>query len=94
MNALENKLKNEIVYNMSPQLRSIVSAIELGNVQEIRIRAGKPLMISKNGNNLFVNKKGELTKNERDYFNVSRDELIKTLELVYKENYKLLKTLT
>lgn len=80
-----NVLKEEIFNYLPLELRNLILSIspkELSTIEEIRLRAGKPLMLESCGGDWFVNQSGGLEKcftNERVVF---QHEIIKALELM------------
>ncbi len=55
---------------------------KLDNLQEIRMRAGKPLMVCLNNMDFFVAANGELSNDYDNSYIVTQNEIIKSLELM------------
>lgn len=56
------------------------TASEQENIQEIRLRAGKPVIIHRNGRELFLTPQGEFTDSPRDGYRIQERELREILE--------------
>jgi len=77
--------KDNIVQFLSQELRSILKRIDrdvLKTVEEIRLRADKPLMIHNYHGDWFVDEFGNLTQTHRNLYVVKQGEILKTLELM------------
>lgn len=78
--------KNEIFKYTSQGLRSVLKKVEesrLQGIEEIRLRANKPLMLQSYCSDWFVDIDGKLHDKIREkLFIVPQDEIIKTLELM------------
>lgn len=59
-----------------------ISPFDLERIEEIRLRADKPLMISKGGQDYFVNNNGGLTLSYTELTPVTRQDIEKTLQLM------------
>lgn len=79
------QLERDILQFISPTIRSIIKKIELKKLEtleEIRLRADKPLMIHSGGSEWFVSQGGQLLTNRTGSFVVCQQEVIKSLELM------------
>lgn len=75
----------EIFPFLIPGIREVIQKIninELNNLEEIRLRAGKPLMVFYKKNDWFVTGNGRLTRSLSEAYLVEQREIIKTLELM------------
>lgn len=78
-------VEREIIKFLSYELRSVIQKIdlkELESLEEIRLRADKPMMLQNNQGDWFVDRNGKLTRHKDNLKFVQQDELIKTLELM------------
>ena len=76
-------IKREILKYLSKDIQNVLLLIEeenLNSIEEIRIRANKPIMIQNYSGEWFVNSKGKLKKSilNRDLFIVKHDDILKT----------------
>lgn len=55
---------------------------KLDNLEEIRLRAGKPLMVFYRNEDWFVTEAGQLSRNTKDSYIVVQQEILSTLELM------------
>ena len=69
------------------QLLRKVNYKELRDLEEIRIRSEKPLMLQKRGQDSFLNENGELLTDYKKCVVINRDEVLKTLQLM--SNYSI-----
>jgi len=80
-----NMLKEEIFNFLPLELKNILLKIdpkELETIEEIRLRAGKPLMLESCSGSWFVNQRGRLEKNCTNEKVVFQHEIIKAFELM------------
>lgn len=78
-------VQNDIMPYLIPSIRSVLMKMDSGkldNLQEIRMRAGKPLMVFQHNRDLFVTANGELADNINQAYIVNQNEIIKSLELM------------
>lgn len=78
-------LKRDVLQFIADDVRRIIYLIEpskLFSVEEIRLRAGKPLMIHNCLGDWFVLKDGTLDRNHENTFVVKQADIFKTLELM------------
>ncbi|HHX17848.1 MAG TPA: stage III sporulation protein AA [Clostridium sp.] len=59
-----------------------VNPFELVNLEEIRIRAGKPVMLQNRRGSFFLNCEGKLTNNKFNLFYMDQEQILKTLTLI------------
>ncbi|MDO5539477.1 MAG: stage III sporulation protein AA [Eubacteriales bacterium] len=81
--------RQEFLKIFSINLRNILEKlnVEYDKLQEIRLRAGGPLLITWDGREYFVRKTGEITLNREESYLVEKKELLETIE--YMANYSL-----
>ena len=78
------KEKDEFIKIFSTNIRNILSKVNIdsGRLQEIRLRAGKPLVLAAAGKEYFVTLSGSLTSDSEKSFRVSKREIEETMEYV------------
>ena len=83
------KGKDEFIKIFSMNIRNILQKVntELAGVQEIRLRAGQPLLLNMNGKEYFVTGSGRLTEEAGQGWKVSKREIAETME--YIANYSM-----
>ncbi len=85
-NAVRNtRLQRDIIPCITHTVRAVLEKIasgQEGSIQEIRLRASKPLMIYNSGGDWFVRKDGSLSKDALGAYTVSQGEISCTLELM------------
>lgn len=83
------KGKDEFIKIFSMKIRNILQKadINLEKLQEIRLRAGKPLLLTAEGREYFVTEAGKLTEEENRGWRVSKREISETME--YIANYSM-----
>lgn len=78
-------VQSDIMPYLIPSIKAILMKLDsekLDNLQEIRIRAGKPLMVFYKDTDLFVTVNGQLSRNINEAYFVVQNEILKTLELM------------
>lgn len=78
-------LQREIIGFISQGIRAVLAKVDLNSlrfIEEIRLRANKPLIVQNFYNDWFIDTSGNLTKKHSNLFIVSQEEVIKTLELM------------
>ncbi len=78
-------VQSDILPYLIPSIRAILMKMKvekLDNLQEIRMRAGKPLMVSYGSKELFVTVNGEVSPCIKEAYMVAQNEIIKSLELM------------
>ncbi len=78
-------VQNDIMPYLIQSIRVILMKMDiekLDNLQEIRMRAGKPLMAFYRNRDLFVTADGELSKDSKGAYIVAQSEIIKSVELM------------
>ena len=78
-------VQSDILPYLIPSIRAILMKMDiekLDNLQEIRMRAGNPLMVFYRDKDLFVTVNGEMSANIREAYFVAQNEIIKSLELM------------
>ncbi|HEX2926319.1 MAG TPA: stage III sporulation protein AA [Ruminiclostridium sp.] len=80
-----NSVQSDILPFLIPSIRIIIQKInidDLSSMEEIRLRAGKPLMVFYQNNDWFVTHGSQLTRDFTEAYMVDQREIIKTLELM------------
>ncbi|MGB9793224.1 MAG: stage III sporulation protein AA, partial [Thermacetogeniaceae bacterium] len=75
----------QVLPMVAPSLRAILERIPMPaveNIEEIRIRRGRPLAVRCQHEEWFLSKKGELLSTPESAYSVTSDDLVKTLQLV------------
>jgi stage III sporulation protein AA len=78
-------IEKDIIPFLSLEIRSILRAIDTQktcSLEEIRLRADKPLMVHSNIKDWFVDKGGQLRDSCANAYIVRQEDIIKTLELM------------
>ncbi len=78
-------IEGEILPYLIPSIRVVIQNIhfnELNNLEEIRLRAGKPLMVFYKNKDWFITRAGVLTRSLSEAYIVDQKEIVKTLELM------------
>ncbi len=78
-------VQNDIMPYLIQSIRVILMKMDtekLDNLQEIRMRAGKPLMAFYSNRDMFVTADGELSKDLKAAYIVAQSEIIKSVELM------------
>lgn len=78
------KDKDELMKIFPAGIRKILMKMkaDFGEIQEIRMRVDRPLMIQKGCREYFVSEWGLLLNTERDGYRVSKNELTETMEYI------------
>ncbi len=87
---IRNILENEILPGVSPKVSSIISRLNdnyIANLEEIRMRLGKPLMINCCKADYMVTSFGTIANSIDAAYNVSRDDCEMTMQLL--SNYSI-----
>lgn len=84
-----NRQLETVIKIMSVKLKNLFirSGLGIGNLQEIRLRAGGPLLLHLAQGEYFLTAEGKLTKKSQEAYIVSRNEIRETME--YISNYSL-----
>ena len=85
MNEEYEKISEEVLKYISSEPRSIlkkVAPVHMVTIEEIRLRANRPLMLHTKRSDWFVDLSGYLKKDYDDCYVVSREDIAKTLELI------------
>lgn len=83
--AVRNPIERDILPYISLRIKTLfkkADVIELREVEEIRLRADKPLMLIGNKRDIFIDAEGNMTGNISKGFLVSQADIMKTLELI------------
>lgn len=89
-NRVKRILEEEIMTGVSTEIKEAVMNVPekyISELEEIRIRLGKPLMIHTNRSDYMVTKTGAITSNADDALIVSREDCEKTIQLL--SNYSI-----
>lgn len=83
------KEKDEFIKIFSANIRNILQKVNIGldGLQEIRLRAEKPLLLTVGGREYFVTAAGEFTEESSQGWKVTKKEIAETME--YVANYSL-----
>jgi len=81
--------KDEFIKIFAMNIRNILNNLKVSfeDIQEIRMRVNRPLMMTCCGDEYFITGKGELKKEEQGGYQVSKNELMETME--YIANYSM-----
>ncbi|MDY3919621.1 MAG: stage III sporulation protein AA [Candidatus Limivivens sp.] len=81
--------KDEFLKIFSMEIRSVLKRIPVDyeDIQEIRLRACQPMLVVCGGREYFVTEEGVLTEDEQKGYQISKEELMATME--YIGNYSL-----
>mgnify|MGYP002509644225 CR=1 FL=1 len=74
---------------LAGRLKTVLSraGLDSSKLLEIRLRAGQPLILNRTDGEIFLTETGRLTKNRREAYAVSRNDLRETME--YISNFSL-----
>lgn len=78
-------LKEQVLKFISPAIANVLKEISqnaISEIEEIRLRSNRPLMIQNCHGDWFVEESGKLSKKMRNSYIVSQHEITKTLELM------------
>ncbi|HHW31755.1 MAG TPA: stage III sporulation protein AA [Clostridiaceae bacterium] len=78
-------IERDILQFISPEIRKVLQNVgiqRLRLMEEIRLRAGRPLMVQNYGGSWFVSADGTLSRMDKGSYVVEQNEIIKTLELI------------
>lgn len=79
------KLSDEIINSLSLNLREKVRMIQGDDVEEIRLRVNKPLIINQNQKDYFYNEKSKkLERNMEKAYIVTKEDLEQTFQIICK----------
>lgn len=82
---INGAFQREILFFISQRIKNILMKTGyegFKNIEEIRLRTDKPLVLQNSSNFWFVNQNGEMTKKSGSLFIVNQDDIVKTLELM------------
>lgn len=81
--------KQELLNLFSARIRAVLDqlTVDFEEVQEIRLRVERPLLVRYQGKEFFVTERGTLSKKEKEGFPVEKKELLETME--YIANYSM-----
>lgn len=69
-----------VIRSFPAKLRERLEFLEISHLEEVRLRAGQPLMVVWNGKEYFVTDQGQLSTDQRQSWKVSEDLLRETVE--------------
>lgn len=79
------KISDEIINSLSLNLRDKIKTIQGENIEEIRLRINKPLIINGNQKDYFYNEKAEkLDRNMDKAYIVTKEDLDQTFQIICK----------
>ncbi len=79
------KLSDEIINSLSLNLRDKIKTIQEENIEEIRLRINKPLIINGNQKDYFYNEKAKkLDRNMDKAYIVTKEDLEQTFQIICK----------
>jgi len=94
---MKQKIANNLAYSFQPVIDALpsnlkkiilsVSPIILGELEEIRIRQGRPLMVYSRGRDYFLCVNGSVTNHPAKAYCVTAEDIRRTLELI--SNYSI-----
>ncbi len=79
--SFEREILKFLSYGLKEVLKK-VNPLELVNLEEIRIRALKPVMLQNRRGRFFLNCDGKLTNNKFNLFYMDQEQILKTLTLI------------
>jgi stage III sporulation protein AA len=80
-----NNFERDILRFLCADIRNIFKKTYLADLmtlEEIRLRANKPIMLQKCDGSFFLSAEGKLTKSKSNLFYVTPEQIMKTLELI------------
>lgn len=80
-----SSFERDILIFLCNELKEVLKKthpFELVNLEEIRIRAGKPVMLQNRRGSFFLNCNGKLTNNKFNLFYMNQEQILKTLTLI------------
>lgn len=80
---------NNIIRYISKEVREILLKINLKGLEyleEIRLRANKPLIVQNYYEDWFISNEGNLVKNQSNAFIVKQEEVLRTLEIMSRNS--------
>ncbi len=74
--------RDEFVRLFSSEIRSVFGGLpkDFESIQEIRLRAGKPVLVIYKGREFFMTRTGALTEEEARGYSIGREELLETIQ--------------
>jgi len=75
----------DVTKYLCEDIRNLLSNIDsdiADSIEEIRLRAGKPVIVQNYNNEWFLDKKGQLAKEAKNPYIPRQEEILKTLELM------------
>lgn len=89
INGKVSEYNRDIIRYFSKEIRDVLEKANLQKLEcleEIRLRAGKPLIIQDYANEWFVDYSGNITRNSRNSFIVRQEEILSTLEIMSRNS--------
>ncbi|NLD50451.1 MAG: stage III sporulation protein AA [Clostridiaceae bacterium] len=80
-----NNFERDILRYLCTEVREVIKKIglvDLMTLEEIRLRANRPVMLQNSSGSLFLSVEGKLTASKTNLFYVTPEQIIKTLELI------------
>ena len=69
-----------VIRSFPAKLRERLESLEISHLEEVRLRAGQPLMVVWNGKEYFVTDQGQMSTDQHQSWKVSEDLLRETVE--------------
>ncbi len=83
-----NNFERDVLRFLCTDVRNVIKRVGLADLmilEEIRLRASKPIMLQNSSGSFFLTSEGKLSNNKAELFYVTADHILKTLEL-FSEN--------
>lgn len=83
--AMPEKIQNQIIPYLAPKIRGSIanlSAAQLEQLEEIRLRLGKPLSLHMMKSEMFLGETGKLSRLAQEGYLVTEDDIVRTLAAV------------
>ncbi len=83
-------MKNQVIHFLSPKIKQLLlncEATELMGLEELRIRAYKPLVLIINDNLLVLGENGKISNSFESAYIVTADDVIRTLAAISDNSY-------
>lgn len=79
---VEHQVKQQIIPYLSPSIKSILNSLSLNNLhnlEEIRLRINRPLILKLGDDDYSIDETGRLTRRWNEGYVVSEDDLVRTM---------------
>ena len=84
-----SRLNRDIIRYFSKEIRDVLEKVNLQKLEcleEIRLRAGKPLIIQDYANEWLVDYSGNIARSSKNPFIVKQEEILTTLEIMSRNS--------